>query len=76
MTKCAECGQPCGEKPIVLGYGGDNIRFCSFECIIMYSVVRVRRRIARQNRSLRRLVQKEALCQSIPPHRATKIILN
>jgi hypothetical protein len=62
--RCVECGELFAQQPLQLGEGGDHSLFCSFECLIAYSVGRIRLRIQRRNRRLRVLAggQNQAKC--------------
>jgi hypothetical protein len=64
--KCAECQEIFAEQPLKLREGGDHSLFCSFECLISYSVGRIRLRIQRRKRRLRILAtgQHQAKCMS------------
>lgn len=72
MNKCSECGELSHEPAIRLEYAGENLRFCSFECLIAHSVTRLCRRIARQNRRVQRFVKRRTTCQSIGAGRTAK----
>jgi hypothetical protein len=62
--RCAECGELFAEQPLRLGESGDHSLFCSFECLIAYSVGRIRLRIQRRKRRLRVLAagQSQSKC--------------
>jgi hypothetical protein len=64
--RCAECDEIFAEQPLQLRQGSDHCLFCSFECLIAYSVGRIRLRIQRRNRRLRILAtgQNQAKCLS------------
>jgi hypothetical protein len=64
--RCAECQEILAEQRLQLREGGDHSLFCSFECLIAFSVGRIRLRIQRRNRRLRVLTtgQDQAKCLS------------
>jgi hypothetical protein len=68
--RCAECDEVFAEQPLQLRQGSDHSLFCSFECLIAYSVGRIRLRIQRRNRRLRVLAagQQQAKCLSSRGH--------
>jgi hypothetical protein len=70
--RCAECEELFAEQPLKLGEGGDHSLFCSFECLIAYSVGRIRLRIQRRKRRLRVLAagQNQAKCLGARSHAA------
>ncbi len=72
MPKCAECSASCENEPLVLEESGHQLSFCSLECVIAHSVKRVCRRIAGQNRRMRRYLD-NADSERIGPRRAAKL---
>jgi hypothetical protein len=68
--RCAECGEIFADQPLQLRQGGNHSQFCSFECLIAYSVGRIRLRIQRRKRRLRVLAtsQNQAKCLSPRGH--------
>ena len=64
--RCAECQEVFAEQRLQLREGGDHSLFCSFECLIAFSVGRIRLRIQRRNRRLRVLAtgQHQGKCLS------------
>ena len=69
--RCTECHEIFAEQPLQLRQGSDDSLFCSFECLIAYSVGRTRLRIQRRNRRLRVLAtgqQQRAKCLSSRGH--------
>lgn len=76
MPKCTECSNNCKNEPLVLLQAGHNLNFCSWECLIAYSVSRVRRRIARENRKMQRFLQKHVEFRNTQPRRAVRHRVN
>ena len=48
MTRCGQCGRTPGETPLKLQGKGYRALFCSFECLITYSVDRIQQRLRRR----------------------------
>jgi len=63
--KCAECGEVFRQKPLHLHQGDDHIQVCSFECLIAYSVERIRLRIAYNNRRIRAAARHHPQCNTL-----------
>lgn len=64
--KCAVCGEVVKQKqPLHLHQGDDHIQVCSYECLIAYSVERIRLRIAYHNRRMRVVARHHPQCTSL-----------
>jgi hypothetical protein len=63
MGKCVQCEARCGESSLVLEQDGQKMRFCSFECLVLYAAAAVQRRIARQNRRMERFAREQRRAQ-------------
>jgi TRAP-type mannitol/chloroaromatic compound transport system permease small subunit len=72
MDKCLECGELCREPAILVQFAQENLVFCSFECLVVHSIARLCRRIARQNRRVRRFVKRSTACEAVHPGRTAK----
>lgn len=72
MAKCAVCGESCGEHPILFEHMDQALRFCDLECLIEYSVAVLRRRISRQSRRYRNLVNAQRRCAGPDPRRRVR----
>ena len=57
--RCVECDGVCGKRPLHLTEGTDRRSFCSFECLIAYSVGRIRQRIQYHNHRVRILTRQK-----------------
>lgn len=68
--RCDGCDGSCANPDLHLQYGTDELVFCSFECLISYSVKRIRQRIDAHNRRLRILARQHMQCSSVgaSPH--------
>ena len=73
MDKCSDCGERCSEDRTVLELAGETYTFCSFECLITHAAATLRRRIARQNRKVRRYVQAKMRCQNVRARASAKV---
>jgi len=60
--RCAECDEVISNPPLRLEHGGDPVLFCSFECLITYSVGQVQQRLEHQNRRWRVLAEEQSHC--------------
>ena len=72
MEKCSDCGERCGEDPMVLELAGERCTFCSLECLITYAVGSLRRRIARRNKRVQWYARAKMRCQAIGPRGSAK----
>ena len=72
MNMCAQCAKLCGNLPVLLKYGEEELRFCSFECVIVHSANRVCRRLARQKRRIQNLLNSQRVGESARASRAVK----
>lgn len=57
--RCVECDGICSKRPLQLMEGSDRCSFCSFECLIAYSVGRIRQRIQYHNHRVRILTRQK-----------------
>lgn len=68
--KCAECDATVGNQALQLKQNaGGAEAFCSFECLITYSVKQVQQRLRRQQRRVRILVQETMAESPVTPCR-------
>jgi len=76
MSTCAHCAKVAGNGPIRMQYGEEDLRFCSFECLIVHSANRVCRRLARQKRRIQKFLKEQRLSENAPASRAAKSPVN
>ena len=76
MPECAECDGLCNQTSITLKVADENLRFCSFECLIAHSATRLCRRIARRNRKFHRFIEDQAALNGAKVRRPVKLPLN
>jgi hypothetical protein len=57
--RCMECDGICGKRALQLMEGSERCSFCSFECLIAYSVGRIRQRIQYNNHRVRILTRQK-----------------
>ena len=73
MSRCAECDAVYGHTSVILEYAKENLRFCSFECVLAHAATRVRRRIIRNKRRLQRFLRQETSSNNCPREHQAKI---
>jgi hypothetical protein len=66
--RCAECEQILSKRAIHLKQGDEQSSFCSHECVIAYSVQRIRLRIAHQNRRVRFMARQQLRPGAVNAH--------
>ena len=56
---CAVCGQKLDETSLQLHQHGKGTLFCSLECIVTYSVGRIRQRLEQRNSQVRLFAKRQ-----------------